>query len=204
MSKFQIGDRVRIISHCRTQNRCGIVLGYVNMYGQNRVEVQLDHSSVQAYFESSLEWIGHKVLKEETQMAIQGNYKVALCNHVRGMNTAKNYGFALFENETPIRPGDRVLCDTANGYEVCAVREIISQDEYARSGNSSVTREVICRVDFKAFESRIEARKQRELLKKKMDKLVRDNQELILYQAIADKNPEMAALLEKYKELEDV
>ena len=84
---------------------------------------------------------------------------------------------------------------------MCIVRKIISQDEYTRSGNPPVTREVICRVDFKAFEGRIEARKQRELLKKKMDKLVRDNQELILYQAIADKNPEMAALLDQYKAL---
>ena len=101
MSKFQIGDRVRIISHCRTQNRCGVVLGYINMYGQNRVEVQFDHSFVQAYFESSLEWIGHKVLNEEAQMAIQGNYKIALCNHVRGMNTEKTMALHYLKTKRP-------------------------------------------------------------------------------------------------------
>lgn len=209
MNKFRTGDRVKVISNCRTQNRCGTVLRYVEMYGYKRVEVQLDHSGIQAYFESSLEYIGRTIqdetncllIKEETQMAIKGNYKVALCNHVCGMNTTKDYGFALFETEEPIYPGDRVLCDTANGYEVCKIKEIISQDVYASSGKPPVTREVICPVDFKAFESRIEARKQRELLKKKMDKLVKDNQELILYQAIADRSPEMAALLDQYKAL---
>lgn len=37
-----------------------------------------------------------------------------------------------------------------------------------------------------------------------MDKMVKDNQELFLYQALAEKNTEMAAMLAKYRELGDI
>lgn len=132
-------------------------------------------------------------------MAVNGNYRVATVKFLQGMNTSKEYAFALFDNE--VYPNDFVLCDTANGYSVARVSGIVHKNEWE---GATVTKEIICKVDFSEFEARKELRKQKEVLKKQMDKMVADNQELILYQAIAEKNPEMAEMLKAYKALSDV
>ena len=59
----------------------------------------------------------------------------------------------------------------------------------------------ILREDFiAAYEKRCEMRTSRAALKKKMDKMVKDSQELLVYQTIANTNPEMAELLAAYRE----
>lgn len=133
-------------------------------------------------------------------MSVKGNYSVATVKFLQGTNTTKEYAFALFDIGDVVI-GDNVLCDTANGYGVGRVVNIMPQNEWT---GTPVTKEIICKVDFSKFEARKELRKQKENLKKQMDKMVADNQELILYQAIADKNPEMAAMLDAYKALSDV
>lgn len=140
-----------------------------------------------------------KKLKEENIMEVKGNYNVAMVNFLTGSNTSKKYAFALFDNEIVV--GDFVLCDTSYGYQVTQVVEIIPYNEYS---GINVSREVICKIDFTKFNRRKELRKQKESLKKQMDKMVADNQDLILYQAIADKNQDMAVLLEAYKALGNV
>lgn len=132
-------------------------------------------------------------------MAVNGNYNVAAVKFLQGTNTFKEYAFALFDDS--INPNDLVLCDTANGYGVARVVSITPKNEWE---DTAVTKEIICKVDFSAFEGRKELRKQKENLKKQMDKMVAENQELILYQAIAEKNPEMAEMLKMYKSLADV
>ena len=62
------------------------------------------------------------------------------------------------------------------------------------------TPEIICKVDLSAYEKRCEVRANRTALKKKMDKMVKDSQELLAYQTIANTNPEMAELLAAYRE----
>ena len=134
-------------------------------------------------------------------MAVKGNYHVAMVRFIQGYNTSKDYAFALFDSDDVVLIGDHVLCDTSQGYNVGKVTNIIPQSEYS---GCTVTKEIICKIDFAAFENRKEVRKQKENLKKQMDKMVKDNQELFLYQALAEKNPEMAALLAAYKSLGDV
>lgn len=137
--------------------------------------------------------------KEEKVMEVKGNYNVAMVKFVKGTNTDKEYAFALFGSDIAV--GDFVLCDTSYGYGVAQVAKIIPHNEYS---GINVSKEIICKVDFTEFNRRIELRKQKESLKKKMDKIVADNKELVLYQAIAEKNPEMAAMLMAYKALSDV
>lgn len=139
--------------------------------------------------------------KGENTMAVKGNYQVAMVKFIQGYNTSKTYAFALFESDDVVCIGDHVLCDTSQGYNVGKVTDVIPQNEYS---GCTVTKEIICKIDFTAFENRKELRKQKETLKKQMDKMVKDNQELFLYQALAEKNPEMAALLAAYKSLGDV
>lgn len=139
-------------------------------------------------------------VSEVKEMAeVKGNYRVALCKFLCGLNTTKYYAFALFDNT--VVEEDYVLCDTANGYSVTQVKEIVDKNDY---NGVAVTKEVVCKVDFTDFNNRIEARKAKEKIKKQMDKLVKQNQELVLYQMLAKENPEMAAMLEEYKKLGDV
>ena len=137
--------------------------------------------------------------KKEDNMSVTGNYNVVMVNFVNGTNCATKYSFACFDHDIDI--GDHVLCDTSRGYHVAKVVDIVPQNEY---NGVSVTKEVVCKVDFTEFNKREEMRKRRANLKKQMDKMVEDNKELVLYQAIAEKNPEMAKMLEAYKELSGV
>jgi hypothetical protein len=137
--------------------------------------------------------------KGEDNMAVKGVYNIAMVKHVKGVDTNKKYAFALFDDSICVN--DLVLCDSDSSYSVAKVVEIIPQHEY---NGATVTKEIICKVDFTDYEVRKERRNQKAALKKQMDKMVKDNQELILYQAIAEKNPEMAELLTAYKTLEDV
>ena len=130
---------------------------------------------------------------------ISGNYRIAVVNFVRGTNTEKEYAFACFDDELNV--GDFVLCDTSHGYGVAKIVDFRLKDFWS---SIPITKEIICKLDFSAFEKRKELRKQKDALKKQMDKMVADNQELILYQAIAEKNPEMAAMLAEYKSLANV
>lgn len=140
--------------------------------------------------------------KEEIIMdnrSVTGVYRVAGVKFISGVNMVKEYMFALFDHNVDI--GDLVLCDTQNGYCIARVSSITDQGLY---DGVPVTKEIVCKVDFTAFEKRKERRKQKGELKRLMDRIVAENQELILYQAIADKNPDMAALLASYKEIGDV
>lgn len=196
--KLKIGDKVRVISDCASYNQIGVVDSYQRLYGHNRVQVRLNNGSVKQYNEDSLRLL--EANEGGNDMAVNGNYDVAFVKFLQGVNTIKEYAFALFEKDGSICVGDFVLCDTVNGYNVACITRIVPKTEC----DFPVTKEIICKVDFTNFEKRKELRKQKEALKKQMDKMVADNQELILYQAIADKNPEMAAMLMAYKALGDV
>lgn len=196
--KFKIGDKVRVVSDCASYNQIGVVESYQRLYGYERVQVRLNNGSVKQYNEDSLRLL--EANEGGNDMAVKGNYDVAFVKFLQGVNTTKEYAFALFEKDGSVCVGDFVLCDTVNGYNVAQITRIVSQTEC----EFSVTKEIICKVDFAAFNKRKELREQKKSLKQQMDKLVAENQELILYQAIADKNPEMAAMLTAYKALSDV
>jgi len=195
-----------------TNGRYGVIVA-LNCFDGSRIRVELDNGyGTYEYSPYSLIWVGRKYKiakeakenKEKNHMAVSGNYMVAACRFVDGTNPVKDYYFALFDPEHLVKVNDYVLVDSASGFQVCRVSGLATQDEARESGWTMPVKEVVCKVDFEAYHRRREQRKAKEALKKQMDKMVKDNQELILYQAIADKNPEMAALLERYKELNEV
>lgn len=124
---------------------------------------------------------------------VTGNYRIAIVNFLKGSNTTKGYSFALFDSS--IMVDDIVLCDTSVGYQVAKVIDIVEQLDY---NGADVTREIICKVDFSNFQKRIEERKRKVELKAKMDAMVKDDKELMLYQMLAEKNPVMKEMLDEY------
>lgn len=130
---------------------------------------------------------------------VTGKYKVALVNFLRGTNATKDYAFALFDTYPATNVGELVLCDTSNGYQVAKIVKIVPKEEYS---GVNVTKEIICKVDFSMFEKRITERQRKKELKAKMNALVADDKEMMLYKVLAEKNPEMAAMLNEYTQLD--
>lgn len=209
--KFQTGDRVVVISECNSKGKHGTVIAYYCLFwtGKERVCVKLDSGVELTYNQSSLKKIGESQTKEENNVAsneVQGNYRVAMVRHCEGnfgyQRNGKVYAFALFDDTIIV--GDRVLCDSEGGYSVAEVINIHTKEEYSQAHSRVVTKEIICKTDFSAFDKRASDRKERASIKAEMDKLVAENQDLILYRTIAENNPAMATLLERYQELSGV
>lgn len=80
-----------------------------------------------------------------------------------------------------------MLCDTSVGYQVAKVIDIVEQLDYDGA-----------KVDFSDFQKRIEERKCKVELKAKMDAMVKDDKELMLYQMLAERNPVMRGMLDEY------
>lgn len=200
MNKFTNGDRVRVISECQSYGQCGIVIKYIRYpiwYDAKYVEVRLDNGTTHSYNEKSLVLSNEQnnFYKGDNNMLV-GNYRVAMVKFVQGTNTVKGYAFALYDNDITV--GDLVLCDTSNGYNVAKVEEILSKSDYE---GTTVTKEVICKVDFTNFENRKENRAKAIKIKAEMDKKIKEMQELTLFEMMAEKSPELKEMLEAYKGL---
>lgn len=131
-------------------------------------------------------------------MALKGYEEVAAVKFIEGINTTKVYHFALYNREVNV--GDYALVKSNNGYggSNFGVVQVVGIDAAAEFAGTAPTAEIICKVNMDDYTKRVEIRKEREVLKKKMDKLVKDSQELVIYQTIAARNPEMAELLAAY------
>lgn len=202
MSNFQKGDCVQVVSWCQSYGKIGTVVKcWRGSYNNNNyVEVKLDNGSTHNYNELSLILVNtnkeNNITNKGDNEMITGNYRIAMVKFVQGINTAKGYAFALFDEYVCV--DDYVLCDTANGYGVAKVIEIITKDEY---NGVDVTKEIICGLNFVDFEQRKKNREEAKKLKSEMDKKMKEMQELALYEVMAEKSPELKEMLEAYKGL---
>lgn len=131
-------------------------------------------------------------------MALKGYEHVASVRFTDGINTsAKVYNFALYEH---LVVGDFALVKatvSSSGFGVVRIDKITPVSEYE---GTLPTAEIICKVNMSEYLQRVGLRKERDVLKKKMDKMVKESQELLVYQTIAANNPEMAELVSAYME----
>lgn len=133
-------------------------------------------------------------------MVLKGYQEVASVKFLAGINTTKEYHFALYDCAVQVGDYALVKCSSSyprGTYSVVRVVDITPTTEYV---GTLPTAEIICKIDFADYERRRAVREEREELKKKMDKLVKDSQELAIYQIIAKDNEAMAELLAAYRE----
>lgn len=125
------------------------------------------------------------------------NYRVAGIKFVHGYNTDQTYPYALYDEDIII--GDTVVVMT--GHHGMAIAEVRSIGEMPKD---SVTcgREIICKVDMTAYIDRKAKAKKMAELKVEMDAKVKALQEVALYELMAEKDPELKAMLEAFKALE--
>ena len=193
---FQKNDRVQITSCCQSYGEVGTIIGID--YWCTYATVKLDNGRTRTYNTMSLVLYNEQnnIMNKGDNEMIIGNYRIAMVKFVKGTNTTKGYAFALFDDSVCV--DDLVLCDTENEYNVAKVTEIISKDDYE---GCNVTKEIVCEVDFTAFEQRKENRAKATKLKGEMDKKMKEMQELTLYEMMAEKSPELAEMLKQYKTL---
>lgn len=137
--------------------------------------------------------------EEKSNMAeITGNYNVAMVKFLTGENTKKPYAFALFDKCASIN--DYVVCDTVHGWQVCQIVDIIPKDEY---NGVKVTKEVVCVIDPTKYETRKKLRARKHELMNKMENIAQNDNKMMMYQVIAERNPEMKDLLNEFCTLSD-
>ena len=110
--------------------------------------------------------------------------------------TGKLYTFLAYEEYTP---GDVVVVDTQNGFQLATVEGTASKipDGIPTGG----LKEIVCKVDFTAWNERLERAKRMNELQCMMNNRVRDLQETALFEMLASKDPELKAMLDEYKTL---
>lgn len=112
----------------------------------------------------------------------------------------KDYYYAVFDDGNTYKAGDQVLVSGCNK-DVLTIKEILTVPEAEVKYNKNITAEIICRVDTSAYDQRVENRKKAEKLKKDMDAVIKQMDVTKKYEMYAAENPELAALLDQYKEL---
>lgn len=141
------------------------------------------------------------MLKEEWEAKnnmteVIGNYAIALVKFLSGENTKKPYAFALFDECASVN--DYVVCDTVHGWRVCVIVDIIPKDEY---DGVKVTKEVVCVIDPTKYETRKKLRAKKHELMNKMENIAQSDNKMMMYQAIAERNPEMKELLDMFNSI---
>lgn len=205
MIKFNKRDIVRVSN---PSLKTYLNVGEVTFANASYVEVQFGNSKTLIYKPCNVELVGREGdcnytkldNEKENHMCVKGNYNVAMVNFVQGVNTTKKYAFALFDE---LVVGDFVLVDTSNGYSVATISEIFTKVDYEELGSPLPTREVICKIDFTAFDERKERRAKAIKLKHEMDEIVKSLQEIAVFELLAEKSPELKSMLDEYKLMVD-
>lgn len=110
-----------------------------------------------------------------------------------------NYHFAIYNDGFDYQPGDKVLVSWNKQLQV--IDEVITPEESTQRLNKNIIGEVICKVDTSSYDIRVEDRKRAADVKQKMDAMIKKMDEAIKYEMYAERNSELKALLDNYKEL---
>lgn len=193
---LKIGDRIKVVN---IRSKYNGYYGYIYSINKTHVRVFLDGTRYKPGkpYDCSLEMKRENVIlvsEEGLNMnKLTGFKKVAV---VKIGNIY--YHFALYDDD--INVGDNVLV-SGSCKDIVTVNEIISSDEAKEITDKTIIAEVKCKVDLSKYNERVENRKKAEQLKKEMDKKIAEMDEINKYVMYAERNDELAKMLEEYKEL---
>lgn len=196
MSSNIIGARVQIKPKSHYHGRFAGEFGEIVRFYEDSVAVRIDgHTNPRSQYGAY--WFNEKEIEiiESEEVIMYGNYVTAEVAFFDGTNTDKTYRYALYDST--IQPEDTVVVQT--GHHGLAVARVASLGE--PNGPVSHGREIICKVDMTAFEERKARAAQLVELKARMDSKVQQLQKAAVYEMLAEKDPELATMLQTYKEL---
>ena len=199
---FKVNDRVIIVrDQSKNKGKVGTVVKTGLRYYGNKIGVLLDdyeHRENTKYdavlAPQSIRLIDFNEIEgmEVRNMKLTGYDKVAVIEL-----GGKDYYFALYDWN--VEAGDNVL--VTGNKSIFKVKDVINKDEAKERYSNDITAEVMCKVDLSLYETRVENRKKAEELRKKMDQKIAEMDEMNKYVVYAEKNPELAKMLEEYREL---
>lgn len=203
--KFKQGDRVEIISPT-SKYKGYYATVYSEYYGRGfcskSVRLFVDgtdyqpsgyHNKYLTLVNTSVTLININNKKGDNNMKLTGYNKVAVIKM-----SGVNYYFALYDDSIVV--GDSVLV-SGTCEKVIVVDEILTLEEAKARYNNTITAEVKCKVDLSAYEQRVKNRVKAAELRKEMDKKIAEMDEMNKYTVYAEKNPELARMLEEYQSL---
>ena len=181
IEKFIVGDYVKLTNLPQGYERLEGTVGIITDINR---ELYTVYNSDSMIFEVEKQYLTHlyKSEEENEQMAKLTGY------------------YAVFDDGNTYKAGDQVLVSGCNK-DVLTIKEILTVPEAEVKYNKNITAEIICRVDTSAYDQRVENRKKAEKLKKDMDAVIKQMDVTKKYEMYAAENPELAALLDQYKEL---
>lgn len=201
MSKFRDGDVVVVVArHTRYRNipigAVGVVYCANPMY-ENNIAVKFDcfHNGRSGYDCFYFKANEIELYKGETKI-MEGNYHIATVKFLDGNNTDKTYRYALYDDSINI--GD--ICVVKSAHHGLGVAAIINVEDKT---DEKITREIVCKCDFSAYEEREARRKRKEELKRKMNARAAALQEIALFKLMSENDNDMASMLQEFEGLGD-
>ena len=194
---FSYGQKVVVKAPGKCHGMTGIIVGRWDDYiYKNCYKVKLDERRLTICVNEKNLVLLHKELEVENNMAKLTGYKnVAVIR--QGYYEDRDYYFAIYEDGFDYHEGDKVI--VSGDKEIKIISEILTAEQASERYGKNITAEIICPVNTKSYDERVEKRKEADALKKKMDKIIKDMEEINKYQIYADMNPELKEMLDKYK-----
>lgn len=195
---FSYGQKVIVKSSGKCYGMTGIIIGRWDDYiYKNCYKVQLNERHLTICVSGkNLALLREELEVKNNMTKLTGYKKVAVIT--QGYYN-KDYYFAIYDDGFEYHEGDKVI--VSGDDEIKTIKEIITVEEASEKYKKNITAEVICPVDTKFYDARVEKRKEVDELKKKMDKIIKDMDEINKYQMYADMNPELKEMLDKYKSI---
>lgn len=128
---------------------------------------------------------------ENNKMLLLKGYKIAQV-------AIESYGDQYVAHyEEALEEGDRVVVANDEGYHCGIVSNVFTEAHMNRVPKF----QIVCKIDDSAFCGRIDRAKKSKELEGKLKTAVADYQQIALYEMLAEKSPEIAALLKELKEV---
>lgn len=195
---MEMGDRIRIVN---PPTQYGFLVGAVGTVervwkGKSMTPFGILVDGVEnSHSKYGIFWLSEgsiKLFKEERHM--NKGFSVATVKFLDGSNTGRGYAYALYDDNIAV--GDVVVVNT--GHHGMAVAKIDALNEMG-GADVKFGREVICKVDLTAFNERKQKVKRIAALEAQMRAKVAEVQAAALYEMMAEKSPELRAMLDEYK-----
>lgn len=143
--------------------------------------------------ENENEIVEEKNMEKITNYLNAARVKPVNRNHIQD-------GVHYYANFDPdLKSGD--ICVVATDDKYFSIVEVV---DIVDRVDSELTREVVAKVDVEPYEFRLKSRAKAAELKTKMEARAKQLQDIALYQMLAENDPDMAALLNEYKNIPQI
>ena len=192
--ELSTGDRVEVISDNYKGRTAGLT-GTVRSNYEGSIAVNLDGMTNTRSSYGCFYYKNNQLKKLGGDIIMEGNYNIAHVKFLEGSNTNSIYHYALYEG-TEATIGD--ICVVKSAHHGFGLARIV---DIQPKSNEAITREIICKADFKAYEERVACRKRKAELMAEMKTRAAAAQEILIYKNLAASDPAMAELLGEYEKL---